>query len=103
MHSAPLPRAAREPVAAHGRCHLPLPGRSSGRAPWSSCPPGATTHLHVEAREVVHRVLGIKDVFVHDVRGAPRVLGVAHPHLADRAVLAKQLVQLHGGQRGPTL
>lgn len=79
-------------------------GRPAAPAVPAAAPPHTRstpthTHLHVEPRQMVHRRLCIVNVFVHDVRGAARLLVVPHPDLAHRAVLAKQRVQLRQGRR----
>jgi hypothetical protein len=53
----------------------------------------------VEAVELVDRLLGVVGALEHDVC---RALGLelgrgAHPHLPDRAVLAKEIVQVRAG------
>ena len=51
----------------------------------------------VEAGEVVDGGLGVVDVLVDDEGGAPGVLVGADPDLADRAILAEDVVHLLAG------
>ena len=46
---------------------------------------------------MIHRILRVVDVLVHHVRGAARVPLVPEPDLADRPVLAEDVVHLVGG------
>ena len=52
------------------------------------------TILDIEARKVVTRVLGIVDVFIHDIRRPPCLLRRSQSYLPNGPILAKDVVQI---------